>query len=209
MLEALLLIGGAYLIGSLASAIIICKLMGLPDPRSVGSGNPGATNVLRSGGKKAAVLTLAGDVFKGWLPVMVGHLLGVSPEVLAAIAFAAFGGHLFPVFFGFRGGKGVATAFGASLGLSGCLGLAILLTWLATAALSRYSSLSALVSALLAPVYAWFLTGELAFVVSVGLCSLLLIWRHRGNLQRLMSGAEDKIGSGSQAKTEASPSPEE
>ncbi len=205
MLETPLLIGGAYLIGSLASAIIVCKLMGLPDPRSVGSGNPGATNVLRSGGKKAAVLTLAGDVFKGWLPVMVGYLFGVSPEVLAAIAFAAFCGHLFPVFFGFRGGKGVATAFGAMLGLSGWLGLAVLLTWLVTAALSRYSSLSALISALLAPVYAWFLTGEMAYMVGVGFTSLILLWRHRGNLQRLMNGAEDKIGAGAKAKVEESP----
>ncbi len=194
MLETVFLVGGAYLVGSLASAIIICKLMGLPDPRSVGSGNPGATNVLRSGGKKAAVLTLVGDVLKGWLPVIVGHLLGVSPELLAAIAFAAFCGHLFPIFFSFRGGKGVATAFGASLGLSGWLGLAVLLTWLVMAALSRYSSLSALISALLAPVYAWLLTGEMAYVVGVGLTSLILVWRHRSNLQRLMNGAEDKIG---------------
>ncbi|HEY5789789.1 MAG TPA: glycerol-3-phosphate 1-O-acyltransferase PlsY, partial [Gammaproteobacteria bacterium] len=143
----------AYLLGSLSSAVIVCRLAGLPDPRSGGSGNPGATNVLRLGGKRLAAVTLLGDLLKGLLPVLAARLLGVEPALLGVIALAAFLGHLYPLFFGFRGGKGVATALGVLLGLDWVVGLATLLTWLAVALLSRYSSLSSLVATALAP--AW------------------------------------------------------
>ncbi len=146
----------AYLLGSLSSAIIVCRLAGLPDPRSDGSGNPGATNVLRLGGKKPAIVTLAGDMLKGLLPVLLGHALGLAPVLLALVGLAAFLGHLYPVFFRFQGGKGVATALGVLLGLDWVVGLATVATWLAVAFLTRYSSLSALIATGLAPVWvAW------------------------------------------------------
>ncbi len=195
MLMNSLLILAAYLLGSVSTAIITCRLMGLPDPRQVGSGNPGATNVLREGGKKAAIITLLGDMLKGLLPVLVGHALGVSDPVLAGIGLAAFVGHLYPVFFGFKGGKGVATALGVTLGFHWALGLAVLGTWLAVAFVSRISSLSALVTALLAPVYAWFITGSEALVVAGGVMTLLVFWRHRSNIRNLVNGTEGKIGS--------------
>lgn len=190
----ILLILGAYLLGSLSTAIILCRLMGLPDPRTQGSGNPGATNVLRFGGKRLAVLTLLGDLVKGLIPVLVARAFTADPTVLAAVAFAAFLGHLFPVFFGFKGGKGVATALGVLLGLSWPVAVAALLTWLAMAALFRYSSLSALTAATLAPVYMWWLNGQQPFIVmAIGL-SAILLWRHRANIQRLLAGQESKIG---------------
>lgn len=194
MLENSLLIAAAYLLGSVATAIITCRLMGLPDPRGVGSGNPGATNVLREIGKKAAIITLLGDMLKGLVPVLVGHALGVADWALAAIGLAAFIGHLYPVYFGFKGGKGVATALGVSLGFHWGLGLAVLVTWLATAFLTRISSLSALTASLFAPLYAWLITGSAALTVAAALMAVLVFWRHRSNIRNLLDGTEARIG---------------
>lgn len=182
----------AYLIGSLSSAIILCKMAGLPDPRSQGSGNPGATNVLRFGGKKLAATVLFIDVLKGIIPVLIGRALAMDEMSLAAIAFAAFLGHLYPVFFEFKGGKGVATALGGFLALSPIMAMAILLTWLAVFLLSRISSLSAITAAALAPVYSfWFIEMATARWI-VLLMAVMLIFRHRSNIQRLLSGEETK-----------------
>jgi len=183
----------AYCVGSLSSAIITCKIMGLPDPRSQGSGNPGATNVLRFGGKKAAIITLTCDVLKGILPVLIGKLLGYDAFTLACIAVAAFLGHLYPIFFKFQGGKGVATAFGCLVTLSCPLGFSILAAWLVMAILFRYSSLSALMAALLAPFFAWYFT-NVDYTVAASIMSILLIYRHKLNIQNLMQGKEKKIG---------------
>ena len=194
----------AYLVGSLSFAVIVSRLMGLSDPRSYGSKNPGATNVLRSGNKAAAVLTLLLDAVKGWLPVAFvawqGPAYGMGDAVLAGVGLAAFLGHLYPVFFRFAGGKGVATAAGVLLGLHWALGLAVLVTWLLVAYFSRYSSLSALVSALAAPLIyllgdrtLWY-TDPLALAMLV-VMSALLIWRHRQNIGKLIRGQESKIGS--------------
>lgn len=184
----------AYLAGSVSTAIIVCRLAGLPDPRTEGSNNPGATNVLRIGGKKAAAATLAGDFFKGLLPVLVARVLTGEPTVLAAVAMAAFLGHLYPVFFGFRGGKGVATALGVLLGLAWPVALAALATWLVMAKVFRISSLSALTAAVLAPLYAWFLTPEPAVVAMLAVMGVLLVWRHRSNIRNLLDGKEGRIG---------------
>lgn len=188
------LILGAYLLGSLSSAIIICKLAGLPDPRSQGSGNPGATNVLRFGGKKLAALVLLGDILKGLLPALFAILAGLPSSSIAIVGLAAFAGHLYPVFFGFRGGKGVATAVGVILALSWMTGLALIVTWLMISFLLRISSLAAICSAIAAPVYIWFLTMEPAYVATVGVMSLILIWRHRSNIRNLLRGEEPRIG---------------
>ncbi len=184
----------AYLLGSLSAAIIVCKLMGLPDPRTIGSKNPGATNVLRTGSKKAAGLTLFGDFLKGLLPVLLGLALEMEPPVLALIGMAAFLGHLYPIFFGFQGGKGVATALGVILGLSWPVAVAALLTWLLMAKVFKISSLSALTAAVLTPLYCWLLTPQLEYIILFSVMSLLLIWRHRSNIRNLMAGAEGKIG---------------
>ena len=186
----------AYLLGSISSAIIICKMMGLPDPRTVGSKNPGATNVLRIGSKKAAAVTLFGDFLKGLVPVLIGLVLGAEPPVLALIGMAAFLGHLYPVFFGFHGGKGVATALGVILGISWPVALAALLTWLLMAKVFKISSLSALTAAALTPLYCWLLAPQMEYILLFSVMSLLLIWRHRSNIRNLMSGAEGKIGKG-------------
>jgi acyl phosphate:glycerol-3-phosphate acyltransferase len=183
----------AYLLGSISAAIITCKLMGLPDPRTEGSKNPGATNVLRIGNKKAAALTLFGDFLKGLVPVLIGRLLEVGPQELAMIAMAAFLGHLYPIFFGFQGGKGVATAFGVILGLSWQVALAALLTWLVVAKVFKISSLAALIAATLTPLFCWLLAPQLEFMIMLAVLSLLLIWRHRSNIRNLLSGNEDKI----------------
>jgi glycerol-3-phosphate acyltransferase PlsY len=185
----------AYLLGSLSAAIITCKLMGLPDPRSEGSRNPGATNVLRFGGKKAAAITLLGDSLKGLIPVLLARLAGVDDTVLAAVAMAAFLGHLYPLFFGFHGGKGVATAMGVLLGISWPVALAAAATWLVMAKVVKISSLSALTAAVLAPLYMWLLESSLAFFSMSVALAILLVWRHRSNIQRLLSGAEEKIKS--------------
>lgn len=193
-LPDILLIIAAYLLGSLSSAIILCRLFGLPDPRSQGSGNPGATNVLRFGGRKLAALTLLGDLLKGLLPVLLAHGLGVATLTLACTGMAAFLGHLYPVFFSFRGGKGVATAVGVLFGLSWPVALAALVTWLLMTLLFRISSLSALTAATLAPLYMYLLNGHPVLVGMAGMMSLLLLWRHRTNIQRLLRGEEKKIG---------------
>ena len=188
------LIIAAYLMGSFSSAIVVCKILGLPDPRSGGSGNPGATNVLRLGGKKAAIVTLLGDVLKGLIPVLVAVALQVDDLVLALVAAGAFLGHLFPVFFGFKGGKGVATAVGVLFGISWQVGLAALATWIVMALISRYSSLSAIVASVLSPLYMHLLTGSRELVAMNILLALVLLWRHAGNIRRLLDGTESRIG---------------
>jgi acyl phosphate:glycerol-3-phosphate acyltransferase len=184
----------AYLLGSLSSAVITSRLMGLPDPREEGSKNPGATNVLRLGGKQAAIITLLGDLAKGLIPLLLAKALGASPAVLAAVGLAAFFGHIFPVFFGFKGGKGVATAGGVYFGFTWLAGLAVMLTWIAVAYISKISSLSALVAAALAPVYVWFLLGSPELTIASALMGAILIWRHKSNIQRILRGEESKIG---------------
>lgn len=181
----------AYLLGSLSAAIITCKLMGLPDPRSQGSRNPGATNVLRFGGKKAAAITLFGDFLKGLVPVLLAVLLGVDDSILAAVALAAFLGHLYPVFFAFQGGKGVATALGVLLGISWPVALSCLATWLIMAKVFKVSSLSALIAAVLAPLYMWFFEPAPVFFMANIVIALLLVWRHRDNINRLRQGTEN------------------
>lgn len=194
MLIATLLIFGSYLLGSIAAAVVSCRLMGLPDPREVGSKNPGATNVLRTAGKKAAILTLTGDTLKGLLPVLVARWLDMSDLTVALVGLAAFIGHLFPIYFGFKGGKGVATGLGVLLGLDWLLGLYVVATWLAMALVFRISSLSALIAFLLAPVYGSLLLGIGWQSGSIVVISALLFWRHRSNIQNLLAGTEDKIG---------------
>ncbi|MEY2860306.1 MAG: hypothetical protein RL392_764 [Pseudomonadota bacterium] len=193
----------AYLVGSLSFAVIVSKAMGLNDPRTFGSKNPGATNVLRSGNKAAAIVTLLLDALKGWLPVVLvrwyGQPFGLEDGTVALVGLAAFLGHLFPVFFRFIGGKGVATALGVLLGISAWLGLATMLTWLIVAYFFRYSSLASLMAALFAPVYyvfgdgaAWYL--DRWIFVAVVVMSVLLMWRHAENISRLIKGTESRLG---------------
>ena len=189
----------AYLFGSISTDIIVCKLMGLPDPRSEGSGNPGATNVLRVGGKKAAAITLFGDFIKGLVPVLIANYLNVSDTVLALVGIAAFLGHLYPVFFHFRGGKGVATMLGVLFGFDLYVGLATAGTWLFVAKVLKISSLSALVATLLAPLYIWWLAYSLDLVITTAVMTVILYWRHRSNIRNLLTGAEGRI------KNEAGP----
>jgi glycerol-3-phosphate acyltransferase PlsY len=188
----------AYLLGSISLGVLASRLFGLPDPRTYGSRNPGATNVLRSGKKAAAALTLLGDTGKGWLSVALARYLapewGITGEGIAAVALAVFLGHLFPLFLRFRGGKGVATALGVLLGFNPWMGLAAAATWLAVAAVSRISSLSALAAAVLAPVYAVYFLGWGASSMAVFIMSLLLVWRHKSNISSLMAGKEERIG---------------
>lgn len=184
----------AYLFGSLSSAIILCKLAGLPDPRTQGSGNPGATNVLRFGGKKLAATVLLFDVLKGVIPVAIAHIIGLDMVWVAATAFAAFLGHLFPIFFEFKGGKGVATALGGFIALSPILAAAGLVTWLVVFAVTRISSLSALVAAALTPVYSLWLIDSVNARWIILLTALLLIARHHGNIRRLLAKEESKSG---------------
>ncbi len=184
----------AYLMGSISAAILVSRAMGLQDPRKVGSGNPGATNVLRVGGKKAAIFTLLGDILKGVIPVLIARAVGAEPTVIAAVMLAAFLGHVFPVFFAFRGGKGVATALGVFLGLNTWLGLLLAATWIALALVFRYSSLAAMITAVLAPLYVYWLVPTSAYLVVTSLMSALLLWRHRSNMRNLISGRETKIG---------------
>jgi acyl phosphate:glycerol-3-phosphate acyltransferase len=186
----------AYLIGSISFAVVVSRLMGLPDPHSYGSGNPGATNVLRTGSKVAAVLTLLGDAAKGYVAVLLARaLVGVDIDswVLPAVAVAAFLGHAFPVFHGFKGGKGVATALGILLAINWVLGLTTLSTWLIVAVFLRYSSLAALIAALFAPVYFVFLFGIQPMAMAILLMSALLIWRHRSNIKNLLNGTEGRL----------------
>lgn len=183
----------AYLLGSVPSAVVVTRIMGLPDPRGIGSGNPGATNVLRTGSKAAAALTLLGDVAKGIAAVVLARWLSDDPWLIAAAGLLAFLGHLYPVFLGFKGGKGVATAFGVCVTLSWMLGLMLAAVWLVTAVVSRYSSLAALVAAGAAPVCAWLATGVPPYVLLAVAIALLLTWRHRQNIGRLRAGTESQI----------------
>ncbi len=185
----------AYLLGSVPFAMIAAKLFGLADPRTFGSGNPGATNVLRTGNKKAALFTLIGDALKGWFAVFVAQQAGLSPLAVGLVALAVFFGHLFPVFLRFKGGKGVATAAGVLLALDPLLGLAVLATWLLVAYVSRYSSLAALIAAVSAPLYMVLLHGADGHFAVIMAIALALIAKHWPNLQRLMAGQESKIGS--------------
>ena len=192
MLDLSLIIA-AYLLGSISSAIVVCRLMGLPDPRTQGSNNPGATNVLRIGGRKAAAITLLGDSLKGFVPVALCHLLDRPEQTFAVVGAAAFLGHLYPVFFGFRGGKGVATALGVQFGLGWTIGAAVAATWLFMAKVANISSLAALISMLLAPLYIWLLWPSPALIVMQVSITLLLIWRHRSNIRNLLQGSEGRI----------------
>jgi glycerol-3-phosphate acyltransferase PlsY len=197
-MENLIVAVAAYLIGSVSFAVIVSASMGLADPRSYGSKNPGATNVLRSGNKTAAILTLLGDAFKGWLAVwLVSHFgphYGLDDPAIALAAIAVFLGHLYPVFFRFKGGKGVATAAGVLLAIHPVLGIATLLTWLIIAFFFRYSSLAALVAAVFAPLFDVFLFGPNIIALAVLAMSALLIWRHRANIGKLIEGKESRIG---------------
>ena len=198
-----LLIPLAYLIGSISFAVVVSKCMRLPDPYTYGSGNPGATNVLRTGNKKAAVLTLIGDGSKGFIALVLARwILGddslaatLNSWVLCGVVLAVFLGHLFPVFHGFRGGKGVATACGILFGINWILGLATLSTWLIVAFFTRYSSLAAMCAAIFAPVYCVFLFGVEPMGLTLTLMCVLMLWRHRNNIVKLLDGSETRIGS--------------
>jgi len=200
---AIALIIGAYILGSISFAVLVSKVMGLPNPYSYGSGNPGATNVLRTGNKKAAILTLLGDALKGFVALVIAKSFTESQDqmywVIAWVAFAVFLGHVFPIFHRFKGGKGVATAAGVLFGIHWILGLAALSTWLIMAFFFRYSSLAALTTAIFAPLYAYFLfftdkTVPIDVCMAVLGIGILLIWRHQSNIQKLMLGTEGKIG---------------
>jgi acyl phosphate:glycerol-3-phosphate acyltransferase len=197
-MTAVIVILAAYLLGSVSFAIVVSKLFKLEDPRTYGSQNPGATNVLRTGNKAAAALTLLGDCVKGWVAVAAAVYLSqplqLGDEVIAGVAFAVFAGHLWPIFFRFQGGKGVATALGVLLGLNPILGLATLTTWLIIARAFRYSSLAALAAAVFAPFYYALLFGVRAQLIAVTIMSILLIYRHRSNIANLLSGKESRIG---------------
>ena len=205
---ALLLIPVAYLIGSVSFAVVVSKCMRLPDPHTYGSGNPGATNVLRTGNKLAAVLTLIGDALKGYIAVMLARvLLGdesltstLGSWVLCGVVVAVFLGHLFPIFHGFKGGKGVATACGILFGINWILGAATLSTWIIVAMFMRYSSLAALSAAVFGPIYFVFLFGVQPMGAALLVVCILLIWRHRSNIQNLMNGTESRIGSKKKAQ---------
>ena len=194
------LVIGAYLIGSVPFAVVISKLFGLADPRSYGSGNPGATNVLRSGNKAAALLTLLGDAAKGWFAVWLAARWMHEPIPLACVTIAVFLGHLFPIFLGFKGGKGVATAFGVLLAVQPIVALLTTIAWLGTAVIFRFSSLAAIVSAVLAPLiyvvagqYVW--QANLPMSLAISAIGLLLLYRHRANITRLLQGTEPRVGS--------------
>ena len=185
----------AYLIGSISAAIIVCKILNLPDPRTQGSNNPGATNVLRIGGKKAAAVVLIGDGLKGALPVLVAQYLGVNLFEMTLIAMAAFLGHVYPIFFGFKGGKGVATFLGALLALNYLVGLSFALTWLFVAKVLKISSLSALIATLLTPLYFYLISSDLDATYVIGVICIWIFFTHRSNIQRMLSGEEGSIKS--------------
>jgi glycerol-3-phosphate acyltransferase PlsY len=193
-MQTALAIIAAYLVGSIPFAMISSKIFGLADPRTYGSGNPGATNVLRSGNKKAALFTLIGDALKGTLAVVVAKQMGMDDTTIALVALAVFLGHLYPVFLGFKGGKGVATAAGVLFALDPILGAAVAGTWLLVAYVSRYSSLAALVAAAAAPLFAALMHGATNQTIVVGLLGMALIGKHWQNIQRLLAGQESKIG---------------
>ncbi|MBD1567144.1 glycerol-3-phosphate 1-O-acyltransferase PlsY [Vibrio sp. S12_S33] len=189
---ALIMIISAYLLGSISSAVLICRVLRLPDPRDVGSNNPGATNVLRIGGKKAAIAVLLFDMLKGTIPVWVGYYLGIDPILLGLVAITACLGHMYPIFFHFKGGKGVATALGAIAPIGLELTGLIMLTWIVVALLFRYSSLAALVTVLLAPFYTWLIKPQYTLPVAMLCC--LIVFRHHQNIKRLFAGTEPKVG---------------
>ena len=199
----ILLIPLAYLIGSVSFAVVVSKCMRLPDPHSYGSGNPGATNVLRTGNKRAAVLTLLGDALKGFIAVVLARMIlgqdaltsSLNSWILCGVVVAVFLGHLFPIFHGFKGGKGVATACGILFGINWILGLATLATWIIVAKFMRYSSLAALAAAVFGPIYFVFLFGFHPMGIALLIVCALLIWRHRSNIHNLMNGTESRIGS--------------
>ena len=189
---ALIMIISAYLLGSISSAVLICRLLRLPDPRGVGSNNPGATNVLRIGGKKAAAAVLLCDMLKGTIPVWAGYFLKIDPLILGVVAIAACLGHMYPIFFHFKGGKGVATALCAIAPIGLDLTAMIMATWLFVAVIFRYSSLAAIVTVLLAPLYTWLVKPQYTLPVAMLCC--LIILRHHQNIKRLFAGTEPKVG---------------
>ena len=191
-MQSALTVLAAYCLGSVSFAIAVSRLMRLPDPRTYGSRNPGATNVLRTGKRAAAALTLAGDAGKGWLAVWLAQLY--APEAAALAGLAVFLGHLFPLFHHFKGGKGVATAAGVLFGLDVWLGLGSLATWIVIAAFLRYASLASLVAALFAPFFAWYIGLSYDMLLVVTSIAALLVWRHKGNIGRLFAGTESRIG---------------
>ena len=193
MLINIFLIFLAYLLGSISAAILVCKLLGLSDPRTEGSGNPGTTNVMRLHGKTAAFLTLTGDVFKGIIPVLLAKVIVGSEFIIALSGFAAFLGHIFPIYFKFRGGKGVATLIGILLATHWLLGLAYVITWILTAAIFRYSSLAALIATLSIPFYTYFLEQNFQYTVSFSMIAVILFWRHKSNIYNLLNNKERKI----------------
>lgn len=187
------LIAFAYLIGSISSAIIACKILNLPDPRTQGSNNPGATNVLRIGGKKAAAITLIGDGLKGATPILIAHYLALDTLEMTILILAAFLGHVYPIFFGFKGGKGVATFLGALLALNYLVGISFALTWIFVAKVLKISSLSALIATLLTPIYFYLIIGNLVATYAIILICLWIFYTHRSNIKRLFNHQEKKI----------------
>lgn len=192
-LNIILFAGLSYLIGSISTAIITCKIMGLEDPRKVGSNNPGATNVLRHGGKKAAIITLLGDMLKGLIPVLIIIQLQADTLTVALVGLFALLGHIFPIYYGFKGGKGVATYYGVILGINWLVGLIALAIWLTMAALFKISSLSALVSIFLTPFILWHFSQSAELTGTAALMSIIVFWRHQNNIKQLIHGTEERI----------------
>ncbi len=192
----ILFAGLAYLIGSFSTAIITCKIMGIEDPRKTGSNNPGATNVLRHGGKKAAIITLFGDMLKGLIPVLIATQFQLEPAGIALVGLFALLGHIFPVYYGFKGGKGVATYYGVILGINWMVGLIAIAIWLVVAAILKISSLSALVSIFCAPIILWYFSQSIELTSAVAVMSILVFWRHKKNIQSLLQGSETRISNG-------------
>jgi glycerol-3-phosphate acyltransferase PlsY len=190
----------SYLVGSVSTAIVLCKAMGQPDPRTLGSGNPGATNVLRFGGKRLAAATLIGDVLKGLFPVLIAKPFVHSPTMLASVAFAAVVGHVFPIYYRFKGGKGVATGLGVLLGVSWPSALAALAVWSSVLAITRVSSLSAILGAVVLPLLVYWLDPHIEYTWFAVAISLLLLWRHRQNINNLLAGREGRVGASRDTK---------
>ena len=193
MLINILLIFSAYLLGSISAAIIVCKTLGLSDPRTGGSGNPGTTNVMRLYGKKAAFLTLVGDIFKGIIPVLLAKVIVNSEFIIAICGLAAFLGHIFPIYFKFEGGKGVATLIGILFATHWLLGVSYIITWILTALIFRYSSLAALIAVLPIPIYSYFIEHNNQYTISFAVIAIILFWRHKPNIYNLLNGKEDNI----------------
>tara|TARA_B110001454_G_scaffold71997_1_gene69918 strand:+ start:413 stop:997 length:585 start_codon:yes stop_codon:yes gene_type:complete len=193
MLINILLIFSAYLLGSVSAAIIVCKTLGLSDPRAGGSGNPGTTNVMRLYGKKAALLTLVGDICKGIIPILFAKVIVNSEFIIAICGLAAFLGHIFPIYFKFEGGKGVATLIGILFATHWLLGVSYIITWILTALIFRYSSLAALIAALPIPIYSYFIEHNNQYTISFTVIAIILFWRHKPNIYNLLNGKEDKI----------------